>query len=82
LGYSLRDIAEELGAHVHGDENCRIDRVATLADAEPGGISFLANRRFRPQLLSTRASDGNILMRQLDEVAKRLRDLETNLDEG
>jgi UDP-3-O-[3-hydroxymyristoyl] glucosamine N-acyltransferase len=56
LGYSLRDIAEELGAQVHGDENCRIDRVATLADAEPGGISFLANRRYRSQLLTTRAS--------------------------
>ncbi len=56
MGYSLRDIAEELGAQVHGDENCRIDRVATLADAEPGGISFLANRRYRPQLLTTRAS--------------------------
>jgi UDP-3-O-[3-hydroxymyristoyl] glucosamine N-acyltransferase len=56
LGYTLRDIAEELGAQVHGDENCRIERVATLADAEAGGISFLANRRYRPQLLSTRAS--------------------------
>ena len=56
MGYSLRDIAEELGAQVHGDENCRIDRVATLADAEPGGISFLANRRYRSQLLTTRAS--------------------------
>ncbi len=56
MGYSLRDIAEELGAQVHGDENCRIERVATLADAEPGGISFLANRRYRSQLLSTRAS--------------------------
>jgi UDP-3-O-[3-hydroxymyristoyl] glucosamine N-acyltransferase len=56
LGYSLRDIAEELGAQLHGDENCRIDCVATLADAGPGGISFLANRRYRSQLLSTRAS--------------------------
>jgi len=56
LGYSLRDIAEALGAQVHGDENCRIDQVATLADARPGSISFLANRRYRPQLLSTRAS--------------------------
>ena len=56
MGYSLRDVAEELGAQVHGDENCRIDHVATLADAGPGGISFLANRRYRPQLLSTRAS--------------------------
>ncbi|TDJ18473.1 MAG: UDP-3-O-(3-hydroxymyristoyl)glucosamine N-acyltransferase [Gammaproteobacteria bacterium] len=56
MGYSLRDIAEELGAQVHGDENCRIDHVATLAGAGPGGISFLANRRYRPQLLTTRAS--------------------------
>jgi len=56
LAYSLRDIAEALGAEVHGDENCRIDQVATLADAMPGSISFLANRRYRPQLLSTRAS--------------------------
>ena len=56
MGYSLRDIAEALGAQVHGDENCRIARVATLADAGPGSISFLANRRYRPQLLKTRAS--------------------------
>lgn len=56
MSYSLRDIAEELGATVHGDETCRIDRVATLADAQPGSISFLANRRYRPQLLNTRAS--------------------------
>lgn len=56
MGYSLRDIAEALGARVHGDDDCRIDRVATLADADPGSISFLANRRYRPQLLRTRAS--------------------------
>jgi UDP-3-O-[3-hydroxymyristoyl] glucosamine N-acyltransferase len=56
LGYSLRDIAEELGAQLHGDENCRIDCVATLAGAGPGGISFLANRRYRSQLLTTCAS--------------------------
>lgn len=56
MGYSLRDIAEKLGATVHGDGNCRIDHVATLAGAGPGSISFLANRRYRPQLLSTRAS--------------------------
>jgi UDP-3-O-[3-hydroxymyristoyl] glucosamine N-acyltransferase len=56
LSYSLRDIAEELGAQVHGKGDCRIDHVATLADAGPGAISFLANRRYRPQLLTTRAS--------------------------
>lgn len=56
LSYSLRDIAEKLGAQVHGDGNCRIDRVATLSEAGTGAISFLANRRYRPQLLATRAS--------------------------
>ena len=56
MSYSLREIAEELGAQIHGDGNCRIDRVATLAAAGPGSISFLANRRYRRQLLTTRAS--------------------------
>ena len=56
MSYSLREIAERLGGQVHGDESCRIDHVATLADAGSGGISFLANRRYRPQLLTTRAS--------------------------
>ena len=56
LSYSLREIAEELGAQVHGDGDCRIDHVATLSTAGPGSISFLANRRYRRQLLTTRAS--------------------------
>lgn len=56
MGYTLRDIAEELGAEIHGDGDCRIDNVGTLAGAGPGDISFLANRRYRPQLLKTRAS--------------------------
>ncbi len=56
MGYSLRDIAEELGAQMHGDGDCRIESVGTLADAGSGDVSFLANRRYRPQLLQTRAS--------------------------
>ena len=56
MSYSLREIAEELGAQVHGDGDCRVDHVATLAAAGPGSISFLANRRYRRQLLTTRAS--------------------------
>lgn len=56
MSYSLRDIAEQLEAQLHGDEEGRIDHVATLAEAGPGGISFLANRRYRPQLLTTRAT--------------------------
>lgn len=56
MGYSLRDIAEALGGQLHGDGDCRIEKVGTLGDAGPGDISFLANRRYRPQLLKTRAS--------------------------
>ena len=56
MSYSLREIAEKLGAQMHGDGDCRIDHVATLAEAGPGSISFLANRRYRRQLLTTRAS--------------------------
>lgn len=56
MGYSLREIAEQLGAEIHGDGDCRIEKVGTLAGAGPGDISFLANRRYRRQLLKTRAS--------------------------
>lgn len=56
MGYSLRDIADVIGAEIHGDGDCRIERVATLAGAGPGDISFFANRRYRSHLLKTRAS--------------------------
>ncbi|MBT8419709.1 MAG: UDP-3-O-(3-hydroxymyristoyl)glucosamine N-acyltransferase [Gammaproteobacteria bacterium] len=52
----LGKLAETLGAELHGDEDCRIDRVATLQCASPGSVSFLANRRYRTYLPNTRAS--------------------------
>lgn len=56
MGYSLREIADAIGAEIHGDGACRIESVATLAGAGPGDLSFLANRRYRRHLLTTRAS--------------------------
>ncbi|MBP5986878.1 MAG: UDP-3-O-(3-hydroxymyristoyl)glucosamine N-acyltransferase [Azonexus sp.] len=54
--FSLADIAAHLGGDVLGDGQTRIARVATLASAGEGDIAFLANRKYRSQLESTRAA--------------------------
>lgn len=65
MAYTLGELSERLGVKLHGDADCRIERVATLQNAEPGCISFLANRRYQGFLRSTRASavilDGEFL---------------------
>jgi UDP-3-O-[3-hydroxymyristoyl] glucosamine N-acyltransferase len=53
---TLGTLAKALSAQLHGDADIRIHAVATLADAGAGQISFLANRRYRPQLDTTSAS--------------------------
>ena len=52
----LDELAGVIGAELRGDGACEIVNVATLADAGPGELSFLSNRRYREQLASTRAS--------------------------
>jgi UDP-3-O-[3-hydroxymyristoyl] glucosamine N-acyltransferase len=52
----LGELAEALSASLHGEAELRVTGVATLAAATPGTLSFLANRRYRPQLRSTGAS--------------------------
>jgi len=44
------------GCELRGDPDTRIERVATLGNASPGSIAFLANPRYRAQLADTRAS--------------------------
>lgn len=53
---TLGAIADALSAKLVGDADVRVERVATLANAGPGDLTFLANRRYRPQLSTTRAS--------------------------
>ncbi len=52
---TLGELAERLGARLHGEGGVRLARVATLSNAESDCLSFLANRRYRPQLRATRA---------------------------
>nr|VFJ68391.1 MAG: UDP-3-O-[3-hydroxymyristoyl] glucosamine N-acyltransferase [Candidatus Kentron sp. FW] len=56
ISISLGELADILKAELHGDRDCRIERVATLQSASPGSISFLANHRYRSHLAKTRAS--------------------------
>jgi UDP-3-O-[3-hydroxymyristoyl] glucosamine N-acyltransferase len=53
---SLFDLAERTGATLAGDGAVLLSHVATLESAGPGAITFLANRKYRPQLAGTRAT--------------------------
>lgn len=53
---SLGELATEFGCDLVGDPDTRIERVATLANATPHSIGFLANRAYRDQLRRTKAA--------------------------
>ncbi|MCO4799384.1 MAG: UDP-3-O-(3-hydroxymyristoyl)glucosamine N-acyltransferase [Colwelliaceae bacterium] len=56
MSYTLKVLAEKIGASVQGNENCLIDSIATLINATEGQIAFLSNVKYRQQLNNTKAS--------------------------
>ena len=54
--FTLSEIAARLGGDVLGDGQTLIRRIATLASADAGDITFLANRKYKSQLQSTQAA--------------------------
>ncbi|MFO1407191.1 MAG: UDP-3-O-(3-hydroxymyristoyl)glucosamine N-acyltransferase [Steroidobacteraceae bacterium] len=52
----LADLAVRFGCELRGDPDAVVDRVASLDDAGPGAISFLANPQYRRHLAGTRAT--------------------------
>ena len=52
----LSQVAATLGCRLEGDPNLEITGVAGIEHAAPGQLTFLANRRYAPQLKTTRAS--------------------------
>ena len=56
MSYTLVEIAEKIQATVHGDEQCTVDSLATLTQANAGQIAFLSNSKYRQQLSETKAS--------------------------
>jgi UDP-3-O-[3-hydroxymyristoyl] glucosamine N-acyltransferase len=55
-GHALRDIVARFGGRALGDPGTRIHQVATLENAPPGTIAFLANERYLQHLRSTGAA--------------------------
>jgi UDP-3-O-[3-hydroxymyristoyl] glucosamine N-acyltransferase len=53
---TLAQLAERLGAELRGDGRLTVSGIATLTEARPGDLSFLANPRYRRFLAATRAS--------------------------
>jgi UDP-3-O-[3-hydroxymyristoyl] glucosamine N-acyltransferase len=54
--FSLAELAVRFGLTLRGEPHLTVRSVATLARAEPGSLSFLANSRYRRQLQATRAT--------------------------
>jgi len=54
--YTISELAERIGAEVHGDGACEITGVASLAAAKSGELSFLLNAPYRRFLSDTKAS--------------------------
>ena len=55
FSYRLGELAEILGATLHGDANTEMTGLATLRNAGPQDVSFLANMKYRNQLEETKA---------------------------
>ena len=56
MGTKLGSLATRFGCELIGDPDAEVSRVATLANAGPGAISFLANPAYRSQLAATGAT--------------------------
>lgn len=54
--HRLGDIAARFGGRIMGDADTLISRVATLASAQAGDISFLASEKYSAQLVGTSAA--------------------------
>jgi len=52
----LGKIAEKLGCELEGDAQIEITGVAGIEEAKPGELTFLANRKYRAAVETTRAS--------------------------
>ena len=61
-GFTLNELAERVGATVVGNGEARITRLATLHDAGPEDLAFLANPSYLRFLHQTRA--GGVLIRE------------------
>jgi UDP-3-O-[3-hydroxymyristoyl] glucosamine N-acyltransferase len=53
--YSLKQIAEFLGAKVQGDDTVKISGLGTLSTASSNDLAFVSNSKYIDQLAKTQA---------------------------
>ena len=68
MAYKLKQLAEELGVKLHGDENVVINSVATVDKATEGDICFVSSGKYIDSLRSTSASAVIIKEEMLEET--------------
>jgi len=56
VNWTVQEIAARLGGVVHGDADARIAGVRGIEEAGDGDLTFIANRRYRSRLKTTRAT--------------------------
>lgn len=64
MAFRLSDLADRFNCDIVGDPATEITSVCTLQDGNNGGISFLANRKYRKHLPDTNASA--VILRRSD----------------
>ncbi|EMX1084641.1 UDP-3-O-(3-hydroxymyristoyl)glucosamine N-acyltransferase [Yersinia enterocolitica] len=60
----LADLAQQLDAQVHGDDDLVITGIASMHSAEPSQITFLSNSRYQEQLATCNA--GAVVLTEAD----------------
>jgi len=66
---TLQEIVSRLGGEIDGDPAVEVTGVATLDEAGPGQLTFLANPRYRARLAGTRAGAVILGARDRDATA-------------
>ena len=54
--FALSELVKHFGGEVIGNASVRISKIASLDSAQPGDLTFITSRRYRPELKKTRAS--------------------------
>jgi UDP-3-O-[3-hydroxymyristoyl] glucosamine N-acyltransferase len=67
MSYTLKQLAEKIGAEVHGDASYIIDSLATLSSAGAQQIAFLANKKYSQQLSETKAGAAIISSQNIND---------------
>jgi len=70
MSMTVAELAERIGAEVHGDGSRTVSQCSGLEDADANSVSFLANRRYAKRLKKTSAAAVILSPRDCDRAGK------------